>query len=168
MCSVINIPQFIRQYLYQNIAYFSNKFNCLWCSSNDQSLNIFENLNLDDASLTNYLKNQAPNVDTVENVSLNEKNLYAGNFVDVPKTTSAQAVEIPQEVCKKMKDMEELLAAKDTAITALTAELESIRDFTSNPSTLSFGTSTTEYKQYQDEYHNKVSGFLLRKNWLKN
>lgn len=104
--------------------------------------------------MTNYLKNQ-PSVDlsSGENGSLNEKNLYAGNFVDVPKNPSAQS----PELSKKIKDMEELLAAKDTAITALTAELESIRDFTSNPSTLSFGTSTTEYRQYQDEYHNRVS-----------
>lgn len=130
-------------------------------SSNDQSLNIFENLNLDDSSLTNYLKKQVVDLNSGGNVSLNEKELYAGNFADVPKHPSAQSVDIPQELSKKVKDLEELLAAKDTAITALTAELDSIRDFTSNPSTLSFGTSTTEYKQYQDEYHNRVSIFLV-------
>lgn len=123
-------------------------------SSNEQSLDIFGNLNLDDSSLTNYLKNQA-SFDENDS-SVQEKNLYAGHFID---TSTVQSV--PQETSRKLKDMEELLAAKDTAIAALTAELDSIRDLASNPSTLSFGTSTTEYKQYQDEYHNKVRDFSL-------
>lgn len=123
-------------------------------SSRDQSLNIFENLNLDDSSLNNYRREHSNVIieDDGNNASLNEKNLNAGNFMDLPKNPNSI-----EEYSKKFKEMEELLIAKDTAIAALNAELESVRDIASNPSTMSLGTNTTEYKQYHEEYHGRVS-----------
>lgn len=136
----------------------------LLCSSSiDQSLHIFENLNVDESSLNNYLRRQSTyGMSSSENNSLNEQNLNAGLFVDSenppPSSTFVINNENNDRVKKKVKDLEELLLAKDTAMAALTAELDSIRDIASNPSTLSGGTTTTtEYKQYQEDYHNRVS-----------
>lgn len=60
---------------------------------------------------------------------------------------------------RTVKQLEELLAAKESVITALTSELESVKDAASNQSTLSCPTST-EYKQLQEEYVNRVKKFF--------
>lgn len=120
----------------------------------DQSLDIFENLNIEDASLEGYLRRHSNNsLDDCR--SANEKNLNADIFLE--------EAGISDDVKKKVKQLEELLAAKDTAIAALTAELDSVRDATSNHSTLSCPTST-EYKQYQEEYQNRV--MILKKRFI--
>lgn len=62
----------------------------------------------------------------------------------------------------KAHHLEELLFAKDTAIAVLTAEVESLRELTSNdPSILSCNTSSTEYKQLQEEFQEKVSNHIF-------
>jgi hypothetical protein len=65
------------------------------------------------------------------------------------------------EVCKRVRDFEELIAIKDSTIAALTSELDSFRELISNTSSNSLGTSTTEYKQFQEECHNKVRLHLI-------
>lgn len=58
----------------------------------------------------------------------------------------------------KVNQLEELIATKDATIAALTAEVESLKELTSNdPSMLSYNTSTTEYKQLHEDFQKKVS-----------
>lgn len=114
------------------------------CSKSEEaSLDIFENLNLDDNSLNDYLRRRLS-----DQLGLN-RSLGGGDCSDNLG-----------EAYRRLGDMEELLSAKDTAIAALNAELESVRE-QSNPSTMSLNTSTTEYKQLQEEYHNRVSTSCL-------
>ncbi|XP_972088.2 pericentrin isoform X2 [Tribolium castaneum] len=93
-------------------------------SDSDESLNIFANVDLDDKLLNSYNAGKSVNFD------LND------------------------EVCKRVKDFEDLIAVKNTTIAALTSELDSFRELLSNTSSL--GTTTTEYKQFQEECHNKL------------
>ncbi|CAH1116029.1 unnamed protein product [Phaedon cochleariae] len=109
------------------------------CSSKDESLNIFANLDLDDKSLSNNRCNA--------DVSLGEKNLYATNF-GLAKAES--------ELERRIRDFEELIAIKDSTIAVLNSELDSYRE--SNTNTMS-NLSTTEYKQLQDDYHTKLSEY---------
>lgn len=103
----------------------------------EDSFNLFKNVNLDETSISHFK----------HDLSLNEKNLYASNF-QLPLLNDRQEIE------KRVRDFEELLAVKDTTIAALTSELDSIREgsHTNTGSTL----STTEYKQLQEEFHHKV------------
>lgn len=117
-------------------------------SSLDQSLNIFENLNIEDASLEGYIRRHSNNS---FDSTTNEKNLHAGTFLE--------ELENSDDATKTIKQLEELLTAKEALIGALTGELESAKDVASNNSTLSCPTST-EYKQYQEECQNKVH-FLI-------
>lgn len=110
-------------------------------NSKEESLNIFANLDLDDKSLTLGYK---PTNET----SLNERNLY----LPLKSETDTYG-----DVFKKIKDLEEIVDIKDTTIAALTSELDSYREM-SNPNTMSM-VSTTEYKQLQEECHNKVCVF---------
>lgn len=106
-------------------------------TSKEESFNIFGNINLDDNAISSY-KND---------LSLNEKNLYARDF-QLPSLKNGHEIE------KRIRDFEELIAIKDNTIAALTSELDSVREtsHTNTGSTL----STTEYKQLQEECHNKV------------
>lgn len=106
--------------------------------SKEESINVFENFNLDDQALSSYK----------HGLSLNEKNLYASDF-QLPLLKDGFDIE------KRMRDFEELIAVKDSTIEALTSELDGVREasHTNTGSTL----STTEYKQLQEECHNKVS-----------
>lgn len=97
----------------------------------EESLNIFANVDLDDKLLNSY--------NCGKTVNFNLTSLKNDSF---------------DEVCKRVKDFEELIAVKDTTIAALTSELDSFRELLSNTSSL--GTTTTEYKQFQEECHNKV------------
>lgn len=66
----------------------------------------------------------------------------------------------------KLHQLEELLVTKDAAIAVLTAELESLRELTSNdPSILSCNTSSTEYKQLQEEFQEKVYSNFFSSNF---
>ncbi|XP_049819038.1 centromere-associated protein E-like isoform X3 [Aethina tumida] len=120
-------------------------------NSKEESLNIFANLDLDDKSLTLGYK---PTNET----SLNERNLY----LPLKSETDTYG-----DVFKKIKDLEEIVDIKDTTIAALTSELDSYREM-SNPNTMSM-VSTTEYKQLQEECHNKLleySNAIIVKNDL--
>lgn len=120
-------------------------------SSFDQSLNIFENLNIEDASLEGYIRRHSNNsLDDDDNLQsrANEQNFNA--------VTVLNDFQRSDDVAREMKQFEELLTAKDAALCAITGELESVKDAASNHSTLSYPTST-EYKQYQEEYQNRVS-----------
>lgn len=107
-------------------------------NSKEESFNIFGNVDLDDNALISYK----------HDLTLNEQNLYASDF-QLPLLTDAHNLE------KRMRDFEELIAVKDSTIAALTSELDAVREgsHTNTGSTL----STTEYKQLQEECHNKVS-----------
>lgn len=112
-------------------------------------MDIFENLNLDDASLTNYLGRHS-NCD---------KDISESRNNDI--NNSSVNLECSGSFGKGIRDMEDILTAKDSAIAALNAELELVRDVGSNQSTMSLGTSTTEYKQLHEEYQGKVSSFII-------
>ena len=105
--------------------------------SKEESLDIFANVDLDDKLLNSYNGEKSANFnlgDSLKNDSVNSND----------------------EVYKRVRDFEELIAIKDTTIAALTSELDSFRELISNTSTNSLGTSTTEYKQFQEECHSKV------------
>jgi hypothetical protein len=104
--------------------------------SKEESLDIFANVDLSDKLLNSYNceKSANFNLGSLKNDSFNS---YG-------------------EVCKRVRDFEELIAIKDSTIAALTSELDSFRELISNTSSNSLGTSTTEYKQFQEECHNKV------------
>ncbi|KAJ8915115.1 hypothetical protein NQ315_000367, partial [Exocentrus adspersus] len=106
--------------------------------SKEESLNIFKNIDLDDKSLLDFRNSD---------VDLNERNLFGGNF-HVPLVRNVSDVD------KRVKDFEELIAIKDSTIAALTSELDSFREL-SNTNSVSI-VSTTEYKQLQEECHNKL------------
>ncbi|XP_023019910.2 pericentrin-like protein isoform X2 [Leptinotarsa decemlineata] len=106
-------------------------------SSKEESLNIFANLDLDDKALLNFRRDN--------DVSVDEKNLYASNF---------GLVRNGNELEKRVRDFEELVAIKDSMIAVLTSELDSFREM-SNANTVST-LSTTEYKQLQEECHSKL------------
>lgn len=110
--------------------------------SKEESINIFGNVNLDDQALSRYK----------HDLSLNEQNLYASDF-QLPLLKDGHDIE------KRMRDFEELIAVKDSTIVALTSELDAVREtsHTNTGSTL----STTEYKQLQEECHNKVSTYCF-------
>lgn len=98
--------------------------------SKEESLDIFAQVDLDDKVVLSSLRTNF-NLNNSKNNSLN-------NYEDV---------------AQKLKGFEEIIALKDTTIANLTSQLDSFREMVSNPSS---GTSTTEYKQYQEECHNKV------------
>ncbi|XP_063915449.1 pericentrin isoform X3 [Zophobas morio] len=105
--------------------------------SKEESLDIFANVDLDDKLLNSYNGEKSANFtlgDSLKNDSVNSND----------------------EVYKRVRDFEELIAIKDTTIAALTSELDSFRELISNTSTNSLGTSTTEYKQFQEECHSKL------------
>ncbi|KAJ3623780.1 hypothetical protein MTP99_017443 [Tenebrio molitor] len=104
--------------------------------SKEESLDIFANVDLSDKLLNSY------NCEKSANFNL-------GSF----KNDSFNSY---GEVCKRVRDFEELIAIKDSTIAALTSELDSFRELISNTSSNSLGTSTTEYKQFQEECHNKL------------
>ncbi|XP_031352709.1 A-kinase anchor protein 9-like isoform X3 [Photinus pyralis] len=57
----------------------------------------------------------------------------------------------------KLKQLEEIINAKETTINALTSELESWREINSSAqSTPSLNTSTTDYKNFPEEYYKKI------------
>lgn len=106
--------------------------------SREESLNIFANIDLDDKSLSNFRNSDN---------DLIEKDIFGHNF-HVPLLRNVSDVD------KRIKDFEELLVIKDSTIAALTSELDSFREM-SNTNSASM-VSTTEYKQLQEECHNKV------------
>lgn len=111
-------------------------------NSKEESFNIFGDINLGDCGISNF-KND---------LSLNEKNLYASDF-QLPILKDGHEIE------RRIRDFEELIAVKDSTIAALTSELDSVREGsnTNTGSTL----STTEYRQLQEECHNKVKLLLI-------
>lgn len=130
--------QSILEEILGNEQFQSNKQNSN-STSKEESLNIFENLNLDDQSLNYKPKDE-------------DRILYANSF-DL-------TVRSEGDVDKRLRDYEELLAIKDNTIAALTSELDYVREL-SNPNTGST-LSTTEYKQLQEEWHTKVSNTIIR------
>ncbi|XP_057661015.1 cytadherence high molecular weight protein 2-like isoform X1 [Diorhabda carinulata] len=118
-------------------------------SSKDESFNMFQNLNLNDKSLTNRLSLNNSSFDdkSFNNVrySLDEKNLDVTNF-------GLDLVSNDVELNKELKDMEEIVMIKDN-----TLEIDSMKE-TSNTNTMST-LSTTEYKQLQEEWQGKLLEF---------
>ncbi|XP_072396058.1 uncharacterized protein Plp isoform X2 [Diabrotica undecimpunctata] len=120
--------------------------------SKEESFNMFQNLDLDDKSLSNIRHSTQ--------LSIDEKNLNASHFGLEPVCNE-------EELSRKLKDFEELINIKNNAIAALTSELDSFREM-SNPNTVST-LSTTEYKQLQEEWNGKVLEYntaILMKNDL--
>ncbi|KAJ8944431.1 hypothetical protein NQ318_002128 [Aromia moschata] len=107
-------------------------------NSRDESLNIFKDVDLDDRSLSNF---------RTRDDSLNEKNLLGSNF-GMPFGRRESNID------KRIKDFEELIVIKDNTIAALTSELDSYRELSNTNSTSMV--STTEYRQLQEECHNKL------------
>ncbi|CAH1285180.1 unnamed protein product [Diabrotica balteata] len=120
--------------------------------SKEESFNMFQNLDLDDKSLSNIRHSTQ--------LSIDEKNLNASHFGLEPVCNE-------EELSRRLKDFEELINIKNNMIAALTSELDSFREM-SNPNTVST-LSTTEYKQLQEEWNGKVSEYnnaILIKNDL--
>lgn len=113
---------------------FQSDHNISVDNSNEESFNIFGNLNLDDKMFSNYKNDPSVNGTTDFHLPL---------------------LKNEHEIEKRLKDFEEIVAVKDSIILALTSELDSLREgsHTNTGSTLSI----TEYRPLQEEYHNKVS-----------
>ncbi|CAG9773309.1 unnamed protein product [Ceutorhynchus assimilis] len=94
----------------------------------EESFNLFANLDLSDKSL-------------VSNKTTCDKQL------DLEKDKDGTSL--------KVKQLVEIVAMRDTTINALTQELDSFREM-SNPTYTSSMVSVTEYKQLQEECHNKI------------
>lgn len=120
--------------------------------SNESSFNIFESVDLNDSLINDYDLKSKRTDDKRANNKSNNTSLNTVNFnVNLSNLDKSDGN-------VKVKQLEELLTTKDTAIAALAAELESLRELTSsNQSTLSLNTSTTDYKLYHDEFQSKVS-----------
>lgn len=120
--------------------------------SNESSFNIFEGVDLNDSLINDYDLKSKRTDDKRANNKSNNTSLNTVNFnVNLSNLDKSDGN-------VKVKQLEELLTTKDTAIAALAAELESLRELTSsNQSTLSLNTSTTDYKLYHDEFQSKVS-----------
>lgn len=125
-----NVQSILEEILNKKMFYSDNSLKSDKCSnSNLSSLNIFEGINLDDNSITNY-------VTRLKNNETDNKDVRS-DF-------------------DKGKHYEELITTKDMTINALNAELDSLREIASNTSSNSLNTSTTEYKQLYEEYRVKV------------
>ncbi|XP_050514022.1 golgin subfamily A member 4 isoform X2 [Diabrotica virgifera virgifera] len=151
--------------------------------SKEESFNMFQNLDLDDKSLSNIRHSTQPSIEEknlnasqvqnldlddkslsnirhITQLSIDEKNLNASHFGLEPVCNE-------EELSRKLKDYEELVNIQNNTITALTSELDSFREM-SNPNTVST-LSTTEYKQLQEEWNGKIleyNGVILIKNDL--
>lgn len=138
--------------------------------SNESLINIFENLNLDDASINNYTTRPIQDAEEKINFSDREERLILRGKLTKEQRNSLNEKSLeslPLDTFKlkqdidslKIKEVEAVLAQKDSTIAALAAELDSLRELASNTSTLSLNTTTTEYKQFQEEYQNKLVEF---------
>lgn len=135
-----NVQSILEEILNKKVFHPSLQDRDVSITSNVSSLNIFEGINLDDKSISNYVSRLKPNEHVGDILSdIRESNFH--NQDDNPD---------------KNKQYEELLSTKDLTITALNAELDSLREMASNTSTMSLNTTTTEYKQFQEEYRIKV------------
>ncbi|XP_066145170.1 putative leucine-rich repeat-containing protein DDB_G0290503 isoform X5 [Euwallacea fornicatus] len=108
--------------------------------SKEESFNIFANLDLNDKSLVqlsgNY--NLSKNNSTECELPFNVDKDGSGNLSDVDN---------------KLRQLEEIVAVKDSTITALSQELDSLREMSNYTSSL---ISATEYKQLQENCHSKL------------
>lgn len=153
------------------------------------SINIFEGINLDDSSINNYvsrlkksseeMNSSDGNINDYEVDSLNiveprstgamlhesgaihessaRRTLFCGTN-ELTKTLNPNVNEMEYSLMRP-RDFQEVLAVKDSTIAALTAELDSLREIASNTSTMSLNTTTTDYRQYHDEYQSKITDF---------
>nr|CAH7720570.1 unnamed protein product [Callosobruchus chinensis] len=107
--------------------------------SKEESLDIFKNVDLNDPSLSNCKLYNAGDRSDIQEVSVHNS-----------QSLNCDGSKLLE---KGIKDCEDLVALKESTIAALTTQLDSFREG-SNTNTGSL--STTEYKQLQEECHNKL------------
>lgn len=105
----------------------NSEFHSNMDGSKEESFNLFANLDLSDKSLINLSDNA-------------KDGAIAGSFDSVNNSP---------------RHLDKPVTVKDSAINALSQELDSFREM-SNPTCMSSMVSATEYKQLQDEYHAKL------------
>ncbi|KAF5283599.1 hypothetical protein FQR65_LT13805 [Abscondita terminalis] len=116
--------------------------------SNDNSFNVFKDINLNDSLINEY------GLKSIQEEGVNPTSL---NFSNLSMPFSGKT-----DDSLKLKQLEEIVNAKESTIAALSAELESLKEMTcSNQSTPSLNTSTTDYKTYHDEFQNKASFSIM-------
>ncbi|GJQ85469.1 hypothetical protein Trydic_g23892 [Trypoxylus dichotomus] len=109
--------------------------------TNELSLNIFEGVSLDDSSINNYV------------AKLRQTNLSDANDEEFSKILTSEEVNLVNEDSfEKIKELEKELVRKESEIAALSAELDSLKELTNS-------LTTTDYKPYQEEYHNRLAEF---------
>ncbi|XP_076270535.1 uncharacterized protein LOC143202700 isoform X3 [Rhynchophorus ferrugineus] len=108
--------------------------------SKEESFNMFADVDFSDKSIMNL---------SDKGTDFKDKNIELEVAQD--KTTNNVTVDVE----KRMKQLEEIVAVKESTINALTQELDSFREM-SNPTYTSSVISATEYKQLQEEYHSKL------------
>ncbi|KRT78669.1 hypothetical protein AMK59_7047, partial [Oryctes borbonicus] len=109
--------------------------------TNELSINIFEGVSLDDSSINNYV------------TKLRQTNLSDVNDEDFSKLLTSEEVNLVNEHSfEKIKELEKELVRKDSEIAALSAELDSLKELTNS-------LTITDYKPYQEEYHNRLVEF---------
>lgn len=117
--------------------------------SKEESFNLFANLDLSDKSLINVPSNN--------NTSLNAREFATFDLpLDVDDDKSLPKSNGTAD--NRLKQLEEIVAVKESTINALNQELDSFREM-SNPTYTSSMISATEYRQLQEDCHIKVQMF---------
>lgn len=139
-----NVKSILEEIL--NNSQFHSDFD--YSNSKDDSFNLFANIDFSDKSLLN-----------IPNISINNgpQGAELGHF-HLPLDPDNYFTETPE--VDRLKHLEEIVAVKDCAISALTQELDSFREM-SNPTFTSSMVSATEYRQMQEECHNKASKTIV-------
>ncbi|XP_048520137.1 A-kinase anchor protein 9 isoform X2 [Dendroctonus ponderosae] len=148
-----NVKSILEEIL--NNSQFHSDFD--YSNSKDDSFNLFANVNFSDKSLLNIPNNS---------INHGPEETELARF-DLPLDPDNYFSGTPLEI-DRLKDLEEIVAVKDSAISALTQELDSFREM-SNPTFTSSMVSATEYRQMQEECHNKLLEYnsaILYKNDL--
>lgn len=117
--------------------------------SKEESFNLFANLDLSDKSLINVPSNN--------NTSLNAREFPTFDLpLDIDDDRSLHKSNSTTD--NRLKQLEEIVAVKESTINALNQELDSFREM-SNPTYTSSMISATEYRQLQEDCHIKVQMF---------
>lgn len=125
-------------------------------STNVESKNSARSILDEILSNDQFQSDQEESLDIFANIEVDDKLLNSYNGGKSADFNISNSMEENEELRKRLKDSEELNALKTATNAALTSELDSFRELISNTSTNSLGTSTTEYKQYEECY-NKVT-----------
>lgn len=117
--------------------------------SKEESFNLFANLDLSDKSLINVPSNNNTSLNAREFATF-DLPLDIDDDKSVPKSNGTAD--------NRLKQLEEIVAVKESTINALNQELDSFREM-SNPTYTSSMISATEYRQLQEDCHIKVQMF---------